>query len=205
MGAAADCETIGAGLLGQPVNSLTTIAFLVAGAVLIRLRPDRKWVGIGLAATGLGSFLFHGPMPAGSEWAHDVTLAWLITIVAGLDSRWERLTRLPALFALAGVFALFPGLADPIAVTIATVAVLTILRRDRSRPVLAPLLVLAVVAVYGRLGATGGPLCDPGSVFQPHAVWHLGAALTGVWLALIYSVPGSGGTTGPMQDDEPLQ
>ena len=42
-----------------------------------------------------------------------------------------------------------------IAVLITAVAVLTILRRDRSRPVLAPLLVLAVVAVYGRLGATG--------------------------------------------------
>jgi hypothetical protein len=187
MGAAADCETIGAGFLGQPVNSLTTIAFLVAGAVLIGLRPDRKWVGIGMAAAGLGSFLFHGPMPAGSEWAHDVTLAWLITIVAGIGSRWERLTRLPALLALALVFALFPVAADPVAVAITTVAALTILRRDRSRPVLAPLLLLAVLAVYGRLGATGGPLCDPSSVFQPHGVWHLGAAFSGAWLAMVYS------------------
>lgn len=187
MGAAADCETIGAGFLGQPVNSLTTIAFLVAAAVLIGLRPDRKWVGIALAATGLGSFLFHGPMPAGSEWAHDVTLAWLITIVAGIGSRWERLTHFPALVVLAIAFAIVPVAADSVAVVITAVAVLTVLRRDRSRPVLASLLLLTVVAVYGRLGATGGPLCDPGSVFQPHAVWHLGAAFTGAWLALVYS------------------
>lgn len=205
MGAAADCETIGAGFLGQPVNSLTTLAFLVAGAVLVGLRPDRKWAGIALAATGLGSFLFHGPMPAGGEWAHDVTLAWLITIVAGLDSRWERLTRLPALLALAVVFALFPVAADPVAVLITVVAVLTLLRRDRSRWILSPLLLLAVVAIYGRLGATGGPLCDPGSVFQPHAVWHLGAALSGAWLVLALSDPDAGGTGGPRQAADPVQ
>ncbi|HSK06915.1 MAG TPA: hypothetical protein VK990_05295 [Acidimicrobiia bacterium] len=187
MGAAADCETIGAGFLGQPVNSLTTIAFLVAGVVLIGLRPGRKWVGIGLAVTGLGSFLFHGPMPPGSEWAHDVSLAWLITMVAGLDSRWERLTRLPALLALAVVFAVFPVAADPVAVVLTALAVLAILSRDRSRPVLASLLLLAALAVFGRLGATGGPLCDPGSVFQAHGVWHLGAASTGAWLALVYA------------------
>jgi hypothetical protein len=202
MGAAADCETIGAGFLGQPVNTLTTLAFVVAGVVLIGLRPDRRWVGIGLVATGVGSFLFHGPMPPGSEWAHDVTLAWLIAIVAGIGSRWEPLTHLPALVVLAVAFAVFPILADPVAVVIAAVAALTILRRDRSRPVLAPLLLLAAVAVYGRLGATGGPLCDPGSVLQPHGVWHVGSALAGVWLAVAYS--GAASTT-PRQAGDPLQ
>jgi len=187
MGAAADCETIGAGFLGQPVNTLTTLAFVVAGVVLIGLRPDRRWVGIGLVATGVGSFLFHGPMPPGSEWAHDVTLAWLIAIVAGIGSRWERLTRLPALVVLAVAFAVFPILADPVAIVMTGLALLTVLRGDRSRSVLAPLLLLATVAVYGRLGATGGPLCDPESVLQPHGVWHVGSALAVSWWAVTYS------------------
>ncbi|HSJ82182.1 MAG TPA: hypothetical protein VLA91_00045 [Acidimicrobiia bacterium] len=187
MGAAADCETIGAGFLGQPVNTLTTLAFVVAGVVLVGLRPDRRWVGIGLVATGVGSFLFHGPMPPGSEWAHDVTLAWLIALVAGIGSRWERLTHLPTLLALAVVFAIVPVVADPVAVVMTGLALLTVLRRDRSRTVLAPLLLLAAVAVYGRLGATGGPLCDPGSVLQSHGVWHVGSALAVAWWAVGYS------------------
>jgi hypothetical protein len=49
---------------------------------------------------------------------------------------------------------------------------------------MAPLLLLGVVAVYGRLGATAGPLCDPASLFQPHAVWHLGSALAVAWWAM---------------------
>jgi hypothetical protein len=187
MGAAADCELIGSGFLGQPVNSLTTFAFVVAGTVLIVARPDRRWVGIGLAATGVGSFLFHGPMPPGSEWAHDVTLAWLIAIVAGIGSRWERYSRFPALVVLAIAFAMVPVIADPVAVVMTALALLTVLRHDRSRPVLAPLLVLAVVAGYGRLGATGAPLCDPESILQPHGVWHIGSALAVAWWAIAYS------------------
>jgi hypothetical protein len=202
MGAAADCETIGAGFLGQPVNTLTTLAFVVAGLVLIGLRPDRRWVGLGLVATGVGSFLFHGPMPPGAEWAHDVSLAWLIAIVAGIGSRWERLTHLPTLLAMAVVFAIVPVVADPVAIVLAAAAALTILGRDRSRPVLAPLLLLAAVAVYGRLGAAGGPLCDPGSVLQPHGVWHVGSALAGTWLAVAYS---GSAPPAPRQGGNPLQ
>jgi hypothetical protein len=187
MGAAADCELIGSGFLGQPVNSLTTFAFLVAGAALIVARSDRRWVGIGLAVTGVGSFLFHGPMPPGSEWAHDVTLAWLIAIVAGIGSRWERYSRFPALVVLAIAFAMVPVIADPVAAVMTSLALLTVLRHDRSRPALAPLLVLAVVAVYGRLGATGAPLCDPESILQPHGVWHIGSALAVAWWAIAYS------------------
>jgi hypothetical protein len=184
MGAAADCETIGAGFLGQPANALTTIAFVVAGLVVIALRPRRRWVGLGLAATGIGSFLFHGPIPPGSEWAHDVSLVWLVTIVAGTGTRWERLTRLPALLFLAVALALVPVMGDPLGVMMTALAVVTILSRDHSASAVAPLLLLGVVAVYGRLGATAGPLCDPASLFQPHAVWHLGSALAVAWWAM---------------------
>jgi hypothetical protein len=188
MGAAADCEAIGAGFLGQPVNGLTTLGFVVAGMIVIIRRRDMRWIGIGLIATGIGSFLFHGPMPPGNEWAHDVTLAWLAAIVAGLGTRWERLTHLPALLIIGALVALAPVLADPLAVALTVAAVLSILRQDRSATTIAPLMLLAVLAVFGRLGATGGPLCDPGSLLQPHAVWHLGAAAAVAWWAL--SSPG---------------
>jgi hypothetical protein len=184
MGAAADCEAIGAGFLGQPVNALTTVGFMVVGLVVMMRRRDMAWIGIGLVATGVGSFLFHGPMPPGNEWAHDVTLAWLVTMVGGWGTRWERFTRLPTLLALGVIMALFPAIADPLAVALTLVALFSILRRDHTAATLAPMALLGAVAVFGRLGATGGPLCDPESLFQPHGVWHLGAATAVGWWAL---------------------
>jgi hypothetical protein len=181
MGAAADCETIGAGFLGQPVNAISALGFVIAGLIIVLNRPSLRWVGTATIATGIGSFLFHGPMPPWAEWAHDVTLAWLLSVVAGQGTRWARLSRLPALAGLGALFAVAPAVADPVAVALSVVAVVSLLRRDRSAATLAPLLLLGAVAVIGRLGATGNPLCDPSSLLQPHAVWHLGAAAAVVW------------------------
>jgi hypothetical protein len=184
MGAAADCETIGAGFLGQPVNAISALGFVAAGVIILVRRPALRWVGAAAIATGVGSFLFHGPIPQWAEWAHDVTLAWLLCVVAGQGTRWARLSHLPALAALGVLFAVAPVVADPLAVALSVVAVASVLGRDRSVATLAPLLLLGVVAVIGRLGATGNPLCDPFSLFQPHAIWHLGAAAAVAWWAL---------------------
>lgn len=184
IGAAVDCEAIGVGLFRQPVNSATTLAFVVAGLWIASTRPDRRWVGLALSATGFGSFLFHGPMPAGAEWVHDVTLAWLLVVVAGTDTRWERTTRLPSLVALGVLFALFPAVADPAAAAIVVAAVVIRIRVDRTPHTWGALSLLAITAIIGRLGTAGGPLCDPESLIQPHGLWHLGAAASVVWWAL---------------------
>ncbi|HEU4916975.1 MAG TPA: hypothetical protein VFV13_10475 [Acidimicrobiia bacterium] len=183
MGAAADCELIRAGFLGQPVNAITSLGFVLGGVVVASRRQNRRWVGIALAATGVGSFLFHGPMPPGNEWAHDVTIAWLLVVVAAAGTRAESYSHLPALAVLGVGFALAPAWGDPIAVALTVVAIVSVLR-SRDRHALLPLSLLALVAIYGRLGATGGPFCDPESVFQPHGVWHLGSALAVTWWAL---------------------
>ena len=183
MGAAADCEAIGKGLLSQPVNSVTTVAFVVAGIWIIWRRPDRSWVGAALIATGFGSLLFHGPMPSGATWAHDVTLAWLVLVVAGTGTRWERSTRVPGLVVLAVFFALVPAAADPVTVMLTAVAVVVRIRIDRSPHTWGAFSLLAIAAIVGRLGATGWPLCDPESLIQPHGLWHLAAAVSVAWWA----------------------
>ena len=183
MGAAVDCELIGQGFLGQPVNSLTTLAFVVAGAFLLR-HSRLRWVGVALIATGVGSFLFHGPMSAGSQWAHDVSLAWLILVIVGLGYPWERLTRLPGLAVIAVVFALAPPIADPVAVVLTVIALATILQKDHSLATVALFAILGIVAILGRLGATGGPLCNPTSLWQWHGLWHVGASVAVAWWAL---------------------
>ena len=176
MGAAADCESIGVGLLRQPINSLTTIAFAVAGLIIITRRPERRWVGVALIATGIGSFLFHGPMPPGGEWVHDVTLAWLLLVVAADGTRWATWSRIPGLFGIAVLFGLFPVVADPVAVALTIVAVISVLRADRSAATWAAVSLLAVSGLVGRLGATNWPWCDPDSTLQLHGLWHLAAA-----------------------------
>lgn len=183
MGASADCELIGSGILGQPVNTVTTLALVAAGGYLLA-RPRLRWVGIALIATGVGSFLFHGPMPDSSEWAHDVTLAWLILVIAGIDEPWERSSRVPGLVVIGAFFALAPAIADPAAVGLTILAVILVLRRDRSAATLAPLALIAVTAIIGRLGATGSPFCDPESLLQMHGIWHVGAAIGVAWWAL---------------------
>ena len=146
MGALRDCEAIGETLLGQPVNSMTTLAFVLAGALVFRSNR-RRWVAVGLVATGIGSFLFHGPMPNYAQLAHDVTLWFLVAVVV--------------------------------------VSIVTEYRATGEwRHLLGPGLLLAVVAVIGRLGATGNPLCDPSSLWQPHGLWHIGSAVAVTWWAL---------------------
>ncbi|HZD24579.1 MAG TPA: hypothetical protein VE569_14435 [Acidimicrobiia bacterium] len=82
MGALRDCEAIVGSFFGQPVNSLTTVAFLIGGA-MVWLGSDRRWVAVGLIATGIGSFLFHGPMPSVAQLAHDSTLWFLVAVAVG--------------------------------------------------------------------------------------------------------------------------
>lgn len=84
---ASDCEALHAGLLGQPVNALSSLAYVVAAAHVLRRRGP---VGpaVALVAVGAGSVLYHGPMPAGAEAAHDGTI---VALLAGASAvAWHR-------------------------------------------------------------------------------------------------------------------
>jgi hypothetical protein len=184
MGAAVDCEAIGSGLLGQPVNSLSSLALVVAGLVV--LSRDR-WVAGALAATGIGSFLFHGPLVPGGEWIHDVTLAWLILVVALRSRGLVRRFGAVGLAAPAIVFFVAPSIADPLTVALVVVTLSLLVTDGRRFDTLGPVALLAVSAIVGRLGATGGPWCDPDSIVQTHALWHAGAAVAVGWWAIGYA------------------
>jgi hypothetical protein len=182
MGAAVDCEAIGRGLLGQPANALSSLVFVLAGVWLLR-RATTRWVGLALIATGTGSFLFHGPMAPDGEWIHDVTLVWLLAVVMVETRQWAAGIHLACAGVVAIGFALVPGVADVTMALVAVAAVVSLLVDDRSRRTWLPLLFLGAAALVGRLGATDGPLCDPTSIVQPHALWHVGAAIAVTWWA----------------------
>lgn len=156
---------------------------MVAGLVVAR-RADDRWLAAALAATGIGSFLFHGPMPPGSQWAHDVSIAWLLVVAAATTTRWESQLAVPSAVVLGLTFALAPGVAVPTTVVIAILAIPFIAWRDRRPRTFAALGLLVVGAVVARLSATGGPWCHPDSPLQGHAAWHVLAATAIAWWAL---------------------
>lgn len=180
MGAAIDCETIGPGLFAQPVNSTTSLV-LVAAGLYLGMRAGSRWLGIALAATGIGSFLFHGPLAPGGDWPHDVTLAWLTFMTAAHAVGWGDRFALPALATLGVLLAVVPGTADVVTVGLVVVTAVMTLRRHLGAATLLPLVLLAAAAAVGRLGSSNGPWCDPASLMQTHGVWHVGAAAAVIW------------------------
>lgn len=188
-----DCERIGEGFLTQPVNSLTSLTFVIAGLAIWWRRPDRREFAALVALVGMGSFLAHGPRWPGSEWLHDVTLAWVLAAIASEGSaRWQRYTLLAT---LAAVFAAAPVVAVPVSVGLAAAAIgREAVMRARRRPATAKALGLAGIGVgIGTLSRTGWPLCDPDSLLQGHGAWHVLASLALMTWAL---------GTPPRDDDE---
>jgi hypothetical protein len=89
-----DCEHVRAGLVGQPVNTVTSAAYLGVSAWLLGGRPRRRrWVWAGLSAgVGVGSMGFHGPGDRAGKVVHDVFVdALALAIVgSGIEAMVER-------------------------------------------------------------------------------------------------------------------
>lgn len=199
---AADCEQVRSGLLGQPANAVSAVGYLIAGGWLLawvcrrRAMPHRYWwFAAAVAANGVGSGLYHGPGWPGSGWCHDVAAVAVPVFIAadgfggirGWDDRIVTRVGLTAT-AAAAVGALFrpvTNIALATAVTAAVLAEAAVARRPSprgggraGRVVVVAALTVGVAAYL--LGRTGGPLCRPDSLLQPHALWHL---LTAVAMA----------------------
>lgn len=196
---ASDCEAIRSGLLAQPVNTLTSLAFVVAG-VIVASRGPRAWtspaLGFGalLVAVGLGSVAFHGPQPVGARLLHDIPIDLLLGFVVLHRIRPRGTELMPALATLGAVSVLVvgavPGFAVALMALLAATALLVevrwhVRRSDprRVRPLTgAVAAALTVGAVSLLLGRTGAPTCDPLGVVQFHGLWHVSAAAAfGLW------------------------
>jgi len=159
-----DCEEIGEGLLVQPVNALSSLAFVAAGvAVVVRARgldiaiKRQAWLFAALLIlTGLGSVVYHGPQWPGARFMHDAPIA-LIVIQSVVTPLWRFLRKQPVL----------PGWTP---------------KRGAS---LAVAWLLAAGSFAG--GRTDSPLCDPDSVAQPHGSWHVLASVGFfVWSEILF-------------------
>jgi hypothetical protein len=97
-----DCERVRPGLVGQPVNTATSAAYLAAAAWVWRRRVRRRglWVGA-LALVGAGSVAYHGPGTRAGKALHDGALVVLALMAATGSPSSNR--RLPVAAGLGAV------------------------------------------------------------------------------------------------------
>lgn len=202
-----DCERFYTGFAAQPVNAWSSLVFLVAGCFILygawrqpEARKELVAFGMLVAANAIGSFVYHGPAFAWGRWAHDLPAVGIPLFVAvhdlGLVRGWpvsRRLLVIGALLSLVGLILVpLAGATFALAsllVPVAGVGELAAYRAGyRPRPsdgwsswmagwvIVIVSLVLAVGAFL--LGRTVSPLCNPGSVFQYHAAWHVLSAVS---------------------------
>jgi hypothetical protein len=202
-----DCEELGDGLLVQPVNSLSSFAYVAVGVAIVVVARRRNSLdatsatyALLLALVGVGSVAFHGPQPDGSRVMHDVPILLTVVFIVAHDvstvfprgaSTWTMFLPAALVAVVAGVVApdLVVALTGLAIVAIAMLEV--VISRRRLRPLTDParrrgaMAVIATTAVAGAtwiLGRSGSPVCDPDGAFQFHGLWHvLSAAVFGLW------------------------
>jgi hypothetical protein len=196
--AASDCERCRPGLVTQPVNTLSSLAYVVAGGATLaeaRRRPagtttGARAVGWALVAVGLGSVAYHGPGGAAGRWAHDASLLAMTGLVVLSDVHHDRGTAPAAAdvaaTGLAAAVAAHPRTSGTAQVLTAAGALAAETRRHLAGADDEPTGVLAAAALAAGLGLhvagrTGRPLCRPDSPLQPHAAWHVLSAVA-LWL-----------------------
>ncbi len=165
---ASDCELLRDEALAQPVNALTSLAYVVTGAVVIatarrRHRPliPAAIFGSCLMAIGVGSVLFHGPQPAGSRVLHDLPI--IVTVLFVLSSTISTLSR-------PGRVRPWPTFAAGVAAATVPTAVAPAVATMLTGVGVAVIVTLEVVVACRRRGrCRDRPPCRPPSLDHPRA------------------------------------
>jgi hypothetical protein len=202
--ASSDCERLGGGLLAQPVNAWSSLAFLVAGVwvLLLATRAPARRVelvvyGIAVASNAAGGLLFHGWQSGGARWIHDMAILSVLVFIAAFGAArrldrgttWTMWAFALALAVLGAVLAVVPSATYAVYGIVGVVAglgealeihrELPDIRREglpaERRALLGALAAVALGTTTFFVGRTGGALCDPASPMQWHAVWHVAA------------------------------
>ncbi len=91
--AASDCERVRPGLIGQPANTASSLAFVLAAVPLWRRGGAWKSVAAALAFEGLGSVAYHGPGGRAAKFVHDIGILGLLVALAGVVRENPRVLR----------------------------------------------------------------------------------------------------------------
>jgi hypothetical protein len=224
------CEPLAEGVLREPLSAISSLAFVVAGLVILA-GIGRGWprlpsaalldtaqrdahivFGLLVIGIGLGSVVQHGPNPWWADLAHDLPLLGAFAFV-GADAVADLSGRRRAWWwwvgptlALVPLILLAPRAGDLAQVAVAVVTIGLSAVRAARRPALRrvtgwALAILAVAGVIGRLSDTGGPLCFPHSWWHGHSFWHVGASVALVVLAPVVGARTCVGPRTPLPAD----
>jgi hypothetical protein len=168
---AGDCERLHDGLIAQPVNTASALTYVAVGAWLMGrglrpgpaddpARPATLVFGVAAAAAGVGSVDYHGPGSPAARLLHDGGLYAVVGYIA-----WREVARRVDWMRRAGTGVPWTGLAP-----------------GRRGAYLTALAATAAGAACWWVGRTASPWCDPNSLLQGHAAWHLlTAAALAAW------------------------
>lgn len=213
---------------GQPVLLASSAAYIITALFVLwwasrhnsRTAPIGRgplWAfAVGLAAAGLGSMDYHGPALGPEPLLHDAGLAVALIAAMSIDlaqlgvyrpaRSWGLLGVTAAAVAIIAVFpAISPALAGVAAIGLVVVEILVYRAGIRriSKPLAFGVGALVAGGVIFAVSRTGGPLCDPESPFQGHALWHaLTATALGLWL--VTALPDNVGNDKGGAASEPL-
>lgn len=198
------CERLDAAFWAEPVNAATNAAFLVAALVMaLRLRGSDlpvAWALVGiLAATGIGSFLFHTFARPWAGVADSVPiLLFILTYLYAATREFLGLSRTRSALVTIGyfpfaaitvpLFRLIPGLGDSAGyATVPTLMVIYAGLLWRAAPATARGLVLAAVTLTASITARAldAPLCGVAPL-GTHFLWHLLNAILLGWMIEVY-------------------
>ena len=201
-------------LVREPQNTWSNIAFVFGGALLLFRSKTRtaQTVGIALLSVGIGSFLYHASASRTLRHLDVAGMYWLYVAAAGLsinavsnnfrqsaERHWGAFLALTftAGIALAvsrnvvlfGAKPFSLSIATAAAATVMIVALCVVLMRLRTRAVLIQIIASLgcfAIAVACQVGdRPGNWLCNPESVIQAHALWHIFSAMAFVLAARV--------------------
>jgi len=191
-----DCEAITSWLLDQPVNAVSSLAYVAAAGWLLWSRPRSPRLlvyAVAVSLNGFGGLAYHGSAARSGWWLHD----WAILVTLGAmflvdtEARRGRPFPWPWWAGAAGVLAVVALRPDAALAASAVLAALVVLsevllarsgRRAASRGTayVVLLVALAIAVPVKLLTSSDALLCDSDSLLQGHALWH---ALTAVAMA----------------------
>jgi predicted membrane channel-forming protein YqfA (hemolysin III family) len=199
------CEAFSAGIILQPINTLSSLALIATGLWLVwrvpigavdRLR--RLIYAATVVGLGIGSAAFHASATQWGGWADllgiHVFLGTILVIeLAVLGDRTDRwVARTVVIGGAAGGIVLWfldngLGKYTAGALIVAIGVAEWRIRQHALRP--SRRWLWWAVGLFGVglglqwLGRGGGPWCEPDAVFQPHAMWHIVAAAAAIVLS----------------------
>lgn len=193
-----DCEGIAGGWLLQPINAWSSLAYTVVGLVLIaasgqsapRERTLRIAFGMLMAATGVGSFLYHGPQSPGAAFAHDVTILatlWFLVVIGpasrlGMRRRSAWLGLGAVIAAISAILIVAPTSTNVlVGFSIVALIVSDVLMHRvggiNGRWYVAAVSLFAASLLCNALGRSEVSPCEPEAMLQFHSLWHVLSAI----------------------------